>query len=299
VGTGSHKENAAPVPNLLLKAACFEVASLTPHPGRLFFAFCRIGGAPDSIFTTPIMIALLQKKWPLETETEVDGRPVKVVVRVSARARSYRLSLPHAGGPVLTVPRYGRWAEAEAFLNRQNAWLSVRLERAAKPVSFNAGSTIPLRGVDHKVRATGRVRGVVEIAFAEDGSPLLFVPGAPEHRPRRLIDWLKTEAQRDLERRSAVHAKRLGVIVRSVSTRNQSSRWGSCSSSGALNYNWRLILAPPFVLDYVAAHEVSHLLEMNHSDDFWATVERTLPNMERGRAWLRAHGRELMAYGAF
>lgn len=243
------------------------------------------------------MIALLHKKWPVVTEAEVDGRPVEVAVRISTRARSYRLSIPHAGGPILTVPHYGRWSEAEAFLHRQTPWLAARLKRAAKPVTLSAGSVIPFRGVEHRIRATGRVRGTVEVAMGDDG-PLLLVPGDPQHRPRRLADWFKAEAQKALERRSAIHAKRLGVTVRSVSTRNQSTRWGSCSSGGNLNYNWRLILAPDFVLDYVAAHEVAHLLEMNHSANFWTAVERTLPDMERGRAWLRVHGRQLMAYGA-
>ena len=88
------------------------------------------------------------------------------------------------------------------------------------------------------------------------------------------------------------------VEVRQVRLRSQSSRWGSCSSTGNINYNWRLILAPPHVLDYVAAHEVAHLVEMNHSPAFWATVERALPDMDRGRAWLKAHGRDLMAWQA-
>ena len=79
--------------------------------------------------------------------------------------------------------------------------------------------------------------------------------------------------------------------------RSQSTRWGSCSTTGRLNFNWRLVLAPPFVLDYVAAHEVAHLVEMNHSDAFWRVVEKTLPDMERGREWLRVNGRELMVYG--
>ena len=118
-----------------------------------------------------------------------------------------------------------------------------------------------------------------------------------EHRARRLIDWLKIEAQAELEKRCRHHAANLGVAVKSISMRSQSTRWGSCSSTGKLNFNWRLILAPPFVLDYVAAHEVSHMLEMNHSQDFWDVVERTLPTMERGREWLRIHGRELMVYG--
>ena len=242
------------------------------------------------------MPALLQKKFPESAEARVDGRLVAVDVRVSDRARNYRLSIPHHGVPVLPIPKNGRWSEAEAFLNRHTAWLAARLKRVAKPVSFRAGALVPLRGVDHRIVPTGSVRGRVE-ACVVDEQPALLVPGEAAHRARRLVDWLKTEAQRDLDRRVAVHARRLEVTYRSVSMRSQSTRWGSCSTTGRLNFNWRLVLAPPFVLDYVAAHEVAHLVEMNHSEAFWATVERTLPGMERGRAWLKANGRQLMVYG--
>src|SRR5690606_36293829 len=207
----------------------------------------------------------LQKKWPSATEVVIDGKPVVVTVHVSARSHNYRLSIPHAAGPLLTVPRYGNWREAEAFLNRQLNWLAARLKRAVKPVTFKAGARIPLRGVEHRIVATGRVRGRVE-AYEEDGQLFLAVPGEPEHRARRLIDWLKLEAQKDLNRRVALHARRLEVEVKSISMRGQATRWGSCSSNGRLNFNWRLVLAPPFVLDYVAAHEVAHLVEMNHSE---------------------------------
>lgn len=243
------------------------------------------------------MIALFQKKWPESTEARIDGRPVMIAVRVSTRARSYRLSIPHHGAPILTVPHHGRWSEAEAFLNRQTAWLTARLKRTVKPVAFAGGETIPLRGIEHLLVSTGKVRGRVEITEI-DGAPALLVPGAIEHQARRLSDWLKDEAERDLEARVAIHAKTLGVSVKSIRLRSQSTRWGSCSSSGRLNFNWRLVLAPGFVLDYVAAHEVAHLVEMNHSAAFWHTVEKALPDMARGRAWLKAHGRQLMAYGA-
>jgi predicted metal-dependent hydrolase len=242
------------------------------------------------------MIALLQKKWPSATEAMIDGKLVVVTVKLSQRSKNYRLSIPHAGGPLLTVPRHGNWKEAESFLNRQLNWLGARLKRAAKPVIFKAGAKVPLRGIDHRISATGKVRGRVEVRD-EEGQLVLAVPGEAEHRARRLTDWLKLEAQKDLERRCAVHARQLGVEVKAISMRSQSTRWGSCSSNGRLNFNWRLVMAPPFVLDYVAAHEVAHLVEMNHSDRFWKTVERTLPTMEKGREWLRAHGRQLMVYG--
>ena len=101
----------------------------------------------------------------------------------------------------------------------------------------------------------------------------------------------------ELDLRCLHHAVHLVGEVKSISMRSQTTRWGSGSSTGKRNFNWRLILAPPYVLDYVAAHEVAHLVEMNHSQAFWDVVESTLPTMARGRDWLKAHGRELMVYG--
>jgi predicted metal-dependent hydrolase len=242
------------------------------------------------------MIALLQKRWPPAAEIRIGDEDVLVRVKVSARARSYRLSLPHGGKPLLTVPHFGRWSEAKAFLEKHADWLAEHLEASIKPVAFVRGAIVPLRGVNHRLVPTGRVRGIVETGEHE-GEMALFVPGEAEHRARRLIDWLKVEAARDLDRRCRVHAANLGVTFVSISMRSQATRWGSCSTNGKLNFNWRLVLAPPYVLDYVAAHEVAHLIEMNHSQDFWDTVARTLPSMERGREWLRVNGRELMAYG--
>ena len=239
---------------------------------------------------------LFARKIPETTLITIGSDEVLVAVKVSERARSYRLTVPHSGPPVLTVPRHGKWADAQAFLGRHTGWLEQRLKRAAPRVPFAAGARIPVRGVPHLVTATGRLRGRVEVA-EDDGVQLLLVPGAPEHHARRLEEWLKAEAHRDLTERSAIHAATLGVVVRSVAMRSQATRWGSCSSTGRLNYNWRLILAPSFVLDYVAAHEVAHLVHMNHSISFWRSVEEALPDMARGRAWLKAHGKELMAIG--
>jgi predicted metal-dependent hydrolase len=236
-----------------------------------------------------------RKQPPATTRLQVDGRAIEIAVRVSARARSYRLSLTQKG-PVLTFPRHGSWPEAEAFLVRHTAWLAARLKRQKPTPQLRDGGSLPIGGVPHRIVGTQRLRGLVERAI--DDGPVLMVPGDVEHQQRRIIAWCKAEALKQLEQRSLFHAARLGVTVRSIAMRSQSTRWGSCSSGGRLNYNWRLLLAPPFVLDYVAAHEVAHLVEMNHSPRFWATVERTLPDMARGRAWLKAHGRELMAYGA-
>jgi len=242
------------------------------------------------------MLGFGKNKWPESTSAEIGGQQVTVAVKVRANAKSYRLTIAAGGKPVLSVPPHGRWSEAQGFLRRNHAWLEARLKRAPDGVAFTDGVVIPLRGIDHLVVAAERVRGTVEIV-AEEERTVLLVPGGPAHMARRLKDWLKAEALRDIETSVALHAGRLGVRHSGISMRGQSTRWGSCSSAGRLNFNWRLILTPPFVLDYVGAHEVAHLLEMNHSKAFWDTVERTLPDMNRGRAWLKAHGRQIMAYG--
>jgi predicted metal-dependent hydrolase len=231
---------------------------------------------------------------PEMTELVIATGPVTVAVRVNARARSYRLSVSARGEPVLTVPRGGRWPEARAFLERNTGWLSARLDRLESPYALAPGAIIPLRGVPHRLVSLDRLRGVVS-AVQGAGEPELHVPGGPDHMRRRLIDWLKSEARRDLEIACARHAQNLGVKISGITLRDQSTRWGSCSSSGSLNFNWRLVLAPPDVLDYVAAHEVAHILEMNHRPVFWRTLARTFPDYERPKSWLKANGAGLMA----
>ena len=109
------------------------------------------------------MIPLLQKRWPPAAEVRIAGETIAVAVKVSTRARSYRLSLPHGGAPLLTVPKFGRWGEAKAFLDRHTPWLADRLESSVKPVAFVRGAIVPLRGINHRIVPTGRVRGVVEV----------------------------------------------------------------------------------------------------------------------------------------
>ena len=145
------------------------------------------------------------------------------------------------------------------------AWIAARLNRLPDAAPFAHGTVLPLRGVDHRIEHRRGARGTVWVETARRTSSLLCVAGEAPHLPRRVRDYLKREAKRDLEAASRAAAQALGVEIRRVSVRDQSSRWGSCSSTGVLSYSWRLILAPPFVLDYLAAHEVAHLIEMNHS----------------------------------
>ena len=138
--------------------------------------------------------------------------------------------------------------------------------------------------------ATGRG---VPVHIRDLPSPALMVRGEPQHTARRVMDFLKREARADLERASAAYAIAMQVEFARLSVRDTKTRWGSCSSNGTLSFSWRLVMAPPRVLDYVAAHEVAHLQEMNHGPEFWDLVYRHCPHTERSRKWLRKHGHTL------
>src|SRR5262249_38180527 len=143
-------------------------------------------------------------------------------------------------------------------------------------------------GIKHRLAFAGATSGrpVVE-AIVHGDVPALVVSGALEHAPRRLKDWMISEARRDLDQRVTSHSRQLGLRARRITLRDQKSRWGSCSADGQLSFSWRLVMAPPVVLDYVAAHEVAHLAEMNHGPRFWRLVETTMPNLEEAKLWLR------------
>jgi predicted metal-dependent hydrolase len=162
---------------------------------------------------------------------------------------------------------------------------------------FADGIVVPLRGVPHRIVHRHGARGTVWTETDGNGERLLCAAGDAPHIDRRIGDYLRREAKRDLETASRRFAADLGLAVRKVAVRDQSSRWGSCSTTGVLSFSWRLILAPGHVLEYLAAHEVAHLVEMNHSAKFWRVVSRLCPEHRRAKAWLDVHGTDLHRYG--
>ncbi len=258
----------------------------------------------------------------------VAGLGMPVAVRRSQRAKRFTLKVSHTERTaILTLPDRGCLEDAGEFLARHFDWLKKQIEKIPSPVSIMDGAIIPLRGVSHRLSFVGsvRYRGVVWVeevdktmgsgrVFREAAKmgppcsavdpfvetplpgqdlPRLCVAGSPEHAARRLIDWLRLEAKKDLFYRVHHHSANLGIYPKRISVRDQSTRWGSCSSNGNLSFSWRLIFAPSYVLDYVAAHEVAHLREMNHGPRFWRLVRETMPDMQRARVWLKRHGTEL------
>lgn len=244
------------------------------------------------------------RKTPVEPEPDsftlrVAHEDVVVMLRRNARARRYTLRVRAASRDVvLTLPANGRLKEALDFARRHVGWIETRLARLPDEVPFAAGAVFPLRGMPHRIQHMPGARGTVWPAHDEAGASVLCVAGDAPHLPRRVEDYLKREARRDLIEAAQRHARALGVTITRVTLRDTASRWGSCSSTGALSFSWRLIFAPPFVLDYLAAHEVAHRREMNHGPRFWRTVDLLFPERERAENWLKRHGPELHRYGA-
>jgi predicted metal-dependent hydrolase len=221
----------------------------------------------------------------------LSGRNVALSLRASRRAKRIILRIDPVGTVTLVVPRRTTRDEAVAFARSKAEWLNDRLAALPKPVPFREGAELPLLGRTHRIRHDPFAHGV------RLGRGEIVVAGETGYLPRRVSDFLRREARRECAERARRFARRLGLCVGRVSVRDPKSRWGSCSHKGHLSFSWRLILAPEWVLDYVIAHEVAHLVEMNHGPRFWRLVERLYPDSVRPRDWLRRHGTRLHRYG--
>lgn len=222
---------------------------------------------------------------------------VEVRLRTHPRARRYTLRVPSNGQiPVLTVPGGGSEPEAMRFLERHGPWLKSRLAERPERIPFEDGASIPIRGQTHFIEHCPGRRGTVWLD-EHAGDRLLCVAGDAQHLARRVTDWLRAEARRDLEPAVLSLCETLHARAKSIRIGDPKTRWGSCSTTGRLSFSWRLIMAPPFVLSYLAAHEVAHFKEMNHSARFWRLVRELCSETDRAEAWLKAHGRTLHRYG--
>jgi predicted metal-dependent hydrolase len=228
---------------------------------------------------------------PSQIRLSLGGRNVAMALRPSRRAKRIILRIDPVGTVTLVVPRRTSRDEAVAFARSKADWLNDRLAALPVQVPFTDGAFVPLLGRAHRIRHEPQSRGV------RLGRREIVVAGEIEHLSRRVADFLKREARRECSERANLFARRIGQRVARVTVRDPKGRWGSCSHRGRLSFSWRLILAPEWVLDYVIAHEVAHLVEMNHGPRFWRLVERLYPDSLRPREWLRRNGTRLHRYG--
>jgi predicted metal-dependent hydrolase len=225
----------------------------------------------------------------------VDGIAMPVRIRRSARAKAYRLSLDHARGELrLSLPTRANLKRALGWAQEHEGW--VRSQMAVRPASviLGDGALFPLEGRDMRICWVEGAPRSIRI----EGDRLLL-GGAAESVGARVLRWLKLRARAVLETESHEMARDNDLIVASVGIGDPRSRWASCASSGAIRYSWRLILCPPEVRRATVAHELAHLLHMDHSPAFHAAHARILGVDPRpARAWLRAHGSALHRYTA-
>ncbi|MDR3437546.1 SprT family zinc-dependent metalloprotease [Telmatospirillum sp.] len=227
------------------------------------------------------------------TSLLLGGRPVPLRLCRSPQAKRLSLRVDQRDGSVvLVLPVHAAVSQGLAFAQSKSDWLTARLAALPAAVPFADGMTLPLQGVAHLLRhdPTGR-RGV----WTADGE--IHVCGEAEYFARRLTDWLKRRALEEITASALPMAAKIGRPYRSIHLKDTRSRWGSCSSRGDLAFSWRLLLAPPAILDYVVAHEVAHLAQMNHSAAFWRLVAGLVDGADGCRAWLKQHGSALHRYG--
>lgn len=213
----------------------------------------------------------------------LDGTPpVVLTLRRSGRARRISLRISQLDGRVtLTLPRGVREAEALDFARSKADWIRGHLDNRPDEIAVDYGTLLPIEGAPHQVVPVAGRR--VQRQEGRIGVPADAVG-------RRLQAWLRELARDRLTAASDHYAARLGRPYARITLRDTRSRWGSCTSQGGLMYSWRLVLAPPEILRYVAAHEVAHLAEMNHSSAFWDTVERLHGPWAAQRKWLHQNG---------
>ncbi len=216
-------------------------------------------------------LPLIAKKHP---------RARKLVVRYDARAQCVKL----------TLPRYVSLKSAVEFAESKVGWIEAQMQKNTR-TAFASGTEIPLFGEKVKLVHIGG-RGVVRCE--EDA---LIITGNIEFLERRVQDYIKQETKKIIITKAEYYVRAAGVNFRSITLRDSSSRWGSCSAKGGLSFCWRLAFAPLEVLDYVVCHEVAHLRHHNHSAAYWQLVAQLCPTYETHERWLKTHGQSVWAWG--
>jgi hypothetical protein len=227
----------------------------------------------------------------------LDGEAIEVRVRESSRARAARLVVGPRRPLEIVVPRRVTVEEIDRILETRRTWIREQTGRLREIASRPGGLRLDragfaaLAGEHVPIIRTGGTRSVGELRRGR-----LEVSGPAEDVGPAVARWYRREARARIERTATHEGARLGLGYERIAIRDQSTRWGSCSSSGTLSFSWRLLLAPPPVLEYVVVHELCHLREPNHSPRFWQVVDAASPQRRAHARWLREHAYELHAY---
>jgi predicted metal-dependent hydrolase len=218
--------------------------------------------------------------------------PLPVVISKRRGARNMVLRFqPVAHTLALTLPWHVSVKRGLKFIEEKRGWVLTQIETQPEKIPFADGKIIPILGRNYHLIHVGG-RGVVHI----EGEKIL-VPGDISFMKRRVQEWLKKYALEEIQKNAEQKAAAIGARIRKISLRDTRSRWGSCTRSGNLSFSWRLVFAPPEILDYLVAHEVAHLKHLNHGPAFWRLVAKLCPHWQESRRWIKRHGKELYRYG--
>ncbi|MEK9684426.1 MAG: SprT family zinc-dependent metalloprotease [Rhodospirillaceae bacterium] len=223
----------------------------------------------------------------------LNGKVVAVSLRFSQKAKKIALRLsPGTNFFELILPEGIRPEAGWRFASQHINWLSKKSSHLGGQRPFADGMEFPFRGKTLSIKVTSSaIRKVEHI-----GDQLVVWP-LGETTNQIVIDWLRFSAQQRFVCLTKIKSAQLKKPIRRLSVRDPKTRWGSCSSRGNLSFSWRLIMAPDFVTDYVAAHETAHLAHMNHSAQFWSVVRELTEHADAGRKWLNQNGKSLHLIG--
>ena len=224
---------------------------------------------------------------------ELPTGPVPVEWRRSVRAQRVSLRIdPRIGTIIVTLPMRASHRAGMTLLLNHKDWLASRLAALPAAVGFTDGAIIPIAGQPHRIHHDPTARGG---AFLREGE--LVITGAAEFLRRRAHDFLRREAARRLAALVAEKSALGGLHPKRITVKDTRTRWGSCAADGSLSFSWRLVMAPDYAQDYVAAHEVAHLRHMNHGPKFWALVDHLTPHKTPAMEWLRSEAPRLLRIG--
>jgi predicted metal-dependent hydrolase len=259
------------------------LAFFSPSPGVHHSPPPKVATTPSTTVAGVVTVASIPNLPPVETEPEI-------VFERSPRARNYRLTLRRDGKAVATIPARGSEREARRFVEEHRDWLErARARQRHRPRAaevWTVGTHVLWRGELTEIRIAA-IGDKPQVCLAADVFRVPQIEG--DLRPTLEAHFAR-KARVELPGRTWELAAVTGVEVKHVTVRNQRSRWGSCSANGTISLNWRLVQTPDLVRDYIVYHELMHLLEMNHSDRFWARVEEVCPNWREAEHWIKRNG---------
>ena len=227
------------------------------------------------------------------TEVLLKDKLVKLRIKINPRAQRIILKPNHLNNSIeLVMPKFTKISDGLEFLNANKNWLINQFNNAPTPIPFKEGSIILFLGNNYEIKYTPELFSRVWTT-----KNTIHVSGKIDQISSLIKSWLKNNAQCTIDKKAKNISYKLNKKIKKISLRDTKTRWGSCGQNGKLSFSWRLIFAPPPILDYVVVHEVCHLAEMNHGKNFWELVDTFHPNKKFAQNWLKKNGDRLLLFG--